>query len=192
MKKFEALRSNFILVETQHIDTDQIIPARFLKQTDKEGLADALFYDWRHDEDGKLDREQIFNRRADHAVKILVAGRNFGCGSSREHAVWALAAYGFAAILSPSIGDIFKTNALKNGLLPIEISEEFFEDLKKNADADLTIDLEYQYVDLKNQARFPFAIDRFAKLCLMQGTDQLGYILKKSAAIESYERRDFV
>jgi 3-isopropylmalate/(R)-2-methylmalate dehydratase small subunit len=189
MQPFHKLASSFITLPIENIDTDQIIPARFLKQTHREGLGDALFYDWRYHADGSRRAEQILNQRAGQDDQILVAARNFGCGSSREHAVWALQGYGFRVVISPSIGDIFKSNALKNGLLPIEVSQEFYERIRAQDVGALFVDLEKQEVKLACGVLEKFSIDSFARLCLLQGVDQLGYLLGMDEAISSFERR---
>lgn len=189
MQPFHKLTSTFITLPIENIDTDQIIPARFLKQTHREGLGDALFYDWRYHADGSRRSEQILNQRAGQDDQILVAARNFGCGSSREHAVWALQGYGFRVVISPSIGDIFKSNALKNGLLPIEVSQEFYERIRAQDVGALFVDLEKQEVKLACGMLEKFSIDSFARLCLLQGVDQLGYLLGMDEAISSFERR---
>jgi 3-isopropylmalate/(R)-2-methylmalate dehydratase small subunit len=189
MQPFHKLTSPFITLPLENIDTDQIIPARFLKQTHREGLGDALFCDWRYHADGSRRSEQILNQKAGQDYQILVAARNFGCGSSREHAVWALQGYGFRVVISPSIGDIFKSNALKNGLLPIEVSQEFYERIRAQEVGVLFVDLERQEVKLANGMIETFSIDPFARLCLLQGVDQLGYLLGMDEAISSFERR---
>jgi 3-isopropylmalate/(R)-2-methylmalate dehydratase small subunit len=191
---YERFASAVIPLPVENIDTDQIVPARFLKVTDKEGLADALFRDWRYEEDGGLkeptfilDKPQMYGR------KILLAGDNFGCGSSREHAPWALTAWGIRAVITTSCADIFRGNALKNGLLPIIVEHErlgqLFEMVRANPDVELTVDLEQQVVHLPGDEDLPFDVDPFAKLMLLQGTDELGYLLAKTPAIEAWESR---
>ncbi|MFY7930111.1 MAG: 3-isopropylmalate dehydratase small subunit [Oligoflexus sp.] len=189
MEPFKKLESNFILLSSEHIDTDQIIPARFLKQTHKQGLGEALFYDWRYDLDGRKKAGQVLNQKEGLGVQILVAGGNFGCGSSREHAVWALYDYGFRAVISPSISDIFKSNALKNGLLPIEVSAVYYARLLTAGDATVSIDLERQTVEVLGTEPFAFHIDPFARACLLQGVDQLGYLLAQQEAIRAFEQK---
>jgi len=162
------------------VDTDQIIPARYLKVTSKEGLGDALFADWRAEGKPAAHLER--------GAQVLVAGRNFGCGSSREHAPWALVGFGFRAVVAASFADIFKGNALKNGLLPVEIDERSLAKLHESKDAIVTIDVEGQLLLAPGvAARFP--LDPFAKTCLLQGVDELGYLLKRLPEIEAYERR---
>ncbi|WP_141734186.1 3-isopropylmalate dehydratase small subunit [Oligoflexus tunisiensis] len=188
MQAFDKLTSTFMVLPVENIDTDQIIPARFLKQTHREGLGDALFYDWRYHPDGSRV-DHVLNQRSGQADQILVAARNFGCGSSREHAVWALQGYGFRVVISPSIGDIFKSNALKNGLLPIEVTQGFYERIRAQEVGVLFVDLERQEVKLASGEIERFAIDPFARLCLLQGVDQLGYLLGMDDAISRFERR---
>lgn len=192
MQTFETFESPFILLDSQNIDTDQIVPARFLKLTDKEGLGNALFYDWRNDETGQKKSDQILNQKEEDGIRILVADANFGCGSSREHAVWALVAYGFRVVISPSIGDIFKSNALKNGLLPIEVDEAFYRSLRETPDALLRVDLRERSLGILEGPTFSFPIDPFARHCLLQGLDQLSYLLLHTADAEAFEARTAV
>jgi len=189
---YQSFSSRVIALPAENVDTDQIVPARYLKVTDKEGLADALFRDWRFNEDGTqreppfvLDRPEMAGRR------ILLAGDNFGCGSSREHAPWALAAWGIRAILSTSFADIFRSNALKNGLLPIAVEAErhrqLFGLLAGAPDAELSVDLEAQVVHLPGDEDLPFVVDPFARTMLLAGTDEMGYLLGQAAAIAAWE-----
>ena len=189
---YQRFASSVIPLPAENVDTDQIVPARFLKVTDKEGLADALFRDWRFEADGGLkeptfvlDKPQMYGRR------ILLAGDNFGCGSSREHAPWALVAWGIRAVITTSCADIFQGNALKNGLLPIIVDPEkhrqLFDLVASNPDVELTVDLEAQVVHLPGDEDLPFDVDPFSKLMLLQGTDELGYLLGKADAIEAWE-----
>jgi len=189
---YQSFSSRVIALPAENVDTDQIVPARYLKVTDKEGLADALFRDWRFNEDGTqreplfvLDRPEMAGRR------ILLAGDNFGCGSSREHAPWALAAWGIRAILSTSFADIFRSNALKNGLLPIAVEAErhrqLFGLLAGAPDAELSVDLEAQVVHLPGDEDLPFDVDPFARTMLLAGTDEMGYLLGQAAAIAAWE-----
>jgi 3-isopropylmalate/(R)-2-methylmalate dehydratase small subunit len=189
MQAFQKLCSAFITLPIENIDTDQIIPARFLKQTHRDGLGEALFFDWRYQTDGRPRPEQILNQRAGQDYQILVVARNFGCGSSREHAVWALQGYGFRVIISPSIGDIFKSNALKNGLLPIEVDQDFYERIYAQEVGVLFVDLDKQEVKLASGEIQKFAIDPFARLCLLKGVDQLGYLVGMDESISNFERR---
>jgi 3-isopropylmalate/(R)-2-methylmalate dehydratase small subunit len=191
MPQFTSLTSRVVPMPVDNIDTDQIIPARFLKTTDKAGLGANLFADWRYGQDGSLNPDFVLNKPQYQGAQILLAGDNFGCGSSREHAPWALVGFGFRAILSTSFADIFRNNALKNGLLPIEVSKdthkELFELFSSNHRAELTIDLASQTVTMPNGSIAEFAIDRFAKTCLLKGVDQLGYLLSFEKQIAEYE-----
>jgi 3-isopropylmalate/(R)-2-methylmalate dehydratase small subunit len=180
--KFEKLTSRFVSMPVDDVDTDQIIPARYLKVTTKVGLGDALFADWR--DEGK----PAAHLQSHQGAEILVARRNFGCGSSREHAPWALRGFGFRAVVASSFADIFKNNALKNGLLPVEIEENAIETLHANPSALVTIDLDAQLLVAPDLAvRFP--IDPFAKKCLREGVDELGYLLSHLPAIKAHEAR---
>ena len=191
---FATFTSQVIPLPAENVDTDQIVPARYLKVTDKRGLRDALFHDWRYDEDGGL-REPLFvmDRVAMLDRKILLVGDNFGTGSSREHALWALTAWGIRAILSTSFADIFRNNALKNGLLPIVVEAEkhhqLFALVDANPHAELTVDLEAQVVHLPGDEDLPFEVDPFARMMLLAGTDELGYLLGKLPAIDAWEAR---
>jgi 3-isopropylmalate/(R)-2-methylmalate dehydratase small subunit len=189
---FGTFTSRLIPLPAENVDTDQIIPARYLKVTDKDGLAEGLFRDWRFAEDGSLrqppfvlDQPEMAGRR------ILLAGDNFGGGSSREHAPWALAAWGVRAILSTSFADIFRSNALKNGLLPIVVGPErhrqLFELAESNPNAEVTVDLEAQVVHLPGDEDLPFDVDPFAKVMLLAGTDELGYLLRREPEIAAWE-----
>ena len=176
----------------ENVDTDQIVPARYLKVTDKEGLAEALFRDWRFNEDGSLkDPPFIIDRPGMAGRRILLVGDNFGAGSSREHAPWALAAWGVRAILSTSYADIFRSNSLKNGVLPIVVDPathaRLFELLARDPDAELTVDLSEQGVLLPDGTTIDFEIDPFAKRMILAGTDELGYLLAKDAEIGAWE-----
>src|SRR5262245_63052290 len=189
---FASFVSRVIPLPAENVDTDQIVPARYLKVTDKEGLADALFRDWRFEADGSLkstpfvlDQPEMAGRR------ILLAGDNFGCGSSREHAPWALVAWGVQAVITTSCADIFQGNALKNGLLPIIVDPErlkqLFDLVAADPDVELTVDLEGQVVHLPGDEDLPFNVDPFSKLMLLKGTDELGYLLGKEPAIAAWE-----
>ncbi len=192
MEAFTTLTSPFVTIPANDIDTDQIIPARFLKITDKAGLGDNLFFDWRYDENGNPKPDFILNQPHAKKARILVAGNNFGCGSSREHAPWALVGFGFRAIVSTSFADIFRNNALKNGLLPVQVDSETLEELfalaQEDENATLTIDLPEQILLLPSGRKASFPIDRFSKTCLLQGIDQLGYLQKHVLEIEAYEK----
>lgn len=188
MKPFTAFNSTVAHLPVRDIDTDQIIPARFLKTTSKEGLGSELFYDWRYDSSGDPRPEFILNTPRGKEAQILLAGDNFGCGSSREHAVWALAQFGFRAVISTSFADIFRQNALKNGLLPIAVSPEAHASLSSlPATARINVDLTAQHVELPGGEKIPFAVDPFARTCLLDGVDELGWILKHVANIADYE-----
>jgi len=186
---FKTLISQTLVLRMENIDTDQIIPARFLTTTSREGLGKLAFNDWRYDADGN-ENDHPLNGDAAKACHILVAGHNFGCGSSREHAPWALMDYGFRAVISSEIADIFHTNALKNGFLPIVIEASAHEWLLDNPGADVTIDLEACEVRLpRNGGTYPFKIDPFSRHCLLAGQDELDYLLGQDAEISAYERK---
>ena len=188
---FESFTSRVIPFPAENVDTDQIIPARFLKTTDRWGLSEALFNDWRFTDDGSPIPDFVLNRREMQGRRILLSGDNFGAGSSREHAAWALTAWGIRAILSTSFADIFRSNSLKNGLLPIVVEAErhrqLFELLVTNPEVELTVDLEAQVVHMPGDEDLPFDVDPFAKRMLLEGTDEIGYLLGREAAIAAYE-----
>ena len=190
MAQFTTITSRFVVIPACDIDTDQIIPARFLKATDKNGMGDNLFADWRYNPDGSPKPDFILNKPESKSAQILVAGDNFGCGSSREHAPWALTGYGFRAVISTSFADIFRNNSLKNGLLPIVVDEathKLLLDLVDEAPrADLTIDLATQTVSYPGGS-FTFTIDPFNKACLLNGVDELGYIMGFEKDIAAFE-----
>jgi len=184
--------SKAIPLPAENVDTDQIVPARYLKVTDKAGLAEALFRDWRFEEDGSLKEPRFVLDRPEMAGRrILVAGDNFGAGSSREHAPWALTAWGIRAILSTSFADIFRSNSLKNGVLPIVVDPtthtRLFELLEAAPDAEFTVDLSEQGVLLPDGSTIDFDIDPFAKRMLLAGTDEIGYLLEKEPEIAAWE-----
>ena len=183
-KRFE---SACLVLPIDNIDTDQIIPARFLKTTSKAGLGDQLFYDWRYDASGAPKSDFVLNQPEAVRAHVLVAGDNFGCGSSREHAPWALTQFGFKAVISTSFADIFKQNALKNRLLPIVVPADVHAELLKSPGAIVKIDLEAQTVTLMDGRSVEFPIDQFAKHCILEGVDELGYILQQESAIAAYE-----
>jgi 3-isopropylmalate/(R)-2-methylmalate dehydratase small subunit len=193
MEKFTAFTSRLAPLAIDNVDTDQIIPARFLKTTSKTGLGDQLFYDWRYDAEGNPKPEFLINRPEGRAAQILLAGDNFGCGSSREHAPWALTQYGFRAVISTSFADIFRGNSLKNSLLPIvvppDVHKALFAAFEKNRAATVRVDLAEQKLTLPDGSTIQFPIDEFAKQCLLQGVDELGYILQQSDAIQAYEAK---
>lgn len=193
MNKFTTFTSTCLPLRTENIDTDQIIPARFLKVTSKEGIGKHFFDNWRFDENGREKQDSIFSDTKYKDAKILIAGNNFGCGSSREHAVWATLDYGFAAVISSSFGDIFYNNSLKNGLLPVPIKQEELDKLLELIELEpktrVTIDLENQYVKIPGASlEFTFPIDQFRKACLMNGVDELGYIVSLEEKIQKYEK----
>lgn len=191
MEKFIAFTGRLAPLAIDNIDTDQIIPARFLKTTSKAGLGDQLFYDWRYDAEGNPKPDFIVNRPEGRAAKVLLAGDNFGCGSSREHAPWALTQYGFRAVISTSFADIFRGNSLKNSLLPIvvphDVQQALFKAVEKDPSVSVHVDLEKQELTLPEGSTVQFAIDEFAKQCMLQGVDELGYILAQDDAIAAYE-----
>jgi 3-isopropylmalate/(R)-2-methylmalate dehydratase small subunit len=191
MEPFSTLKSTAILLAKDDIDTDQIIPARYLKVTDKAGLAEGLFSGWRYQPDGRLDPDFPLNRSEMAEARILVSGNNFGCGSSREHAPWALVGWGFKAVISTSFADIFRSNALKNGLLPVTIDPDSYqklvEFLEEVPHSKLVIDLASQTLELPDGKMTTFPIDPFHKTCLLQGVDSLGYLLKHMNQIEAFE-----
>ena len=187
--KFETVESKTVALPIDNIDTDQIIAARFLKTTSMEGLGDNLFLDWRKLPDGSLNPDFPLNKPSAQGAQILVTGDNFGCGSSREHAPWALKQYGFKAIISTSFADIFKGNALKNGLLPIVMPRDIHAELLKWSGIALKIDLASQTVTLAGGRTVEFPIDPFVKQCLLDGVDELGYMLKQEPAIAAYEAK---
>lgn len=193
MEKFKPFISRVAPLPIDNIDTDQIIPARFLKTTSKTGLGNELFYDWRYDADGNPNPEFILNRPEGRAAQVLLGGDNFGCGSSREHAPWALLQYGFRAVISTSFADIFRGNALKNSLLPVvvpvETQKALFEMVATDAAATVSVDLATQTLTLPNGSRVTFPIDQFAKHCMLEGIDELGYILQQEPAIAAYEAK---
>ena len=184
---FKTLTSRSVVLAQENIDTDQIIPARFLTTTSKDGLGKSVFYDWRYDEDGRPKNSSVFNGVNPATHQILVAGSNFGCGSSREHAPWALADFGFRAVISSDIADIFKSNALKNGLLPVEIEDATHEALLATPGAEVTIDLENCVVTFGNNVQASFKVEPFARRCLLDGVDPLGHLMNQLPQIEAYE-----
>jgi len=186
MEPVRHVRSRTVVIPSSNIDTDQIIPARFLTTTSKEGLGKHLFADWRYLKDGTPNPEFVLNQAAARDCQVLVAGRNFGCGSSREHAPWALLDYGFRAVVSTEIADIFRSNALKNGLLPISVDEAAAAWLIEHPGAEVDIDLTTMHLSMPG-ASVGFALEAFARHCLMNGVDELGYLRGKLADIERYE-----
>ena len=182
-----TFRSRLVPLPINNVDTDQIIPARFLKTISKQGLDKQLFNDWRYDAQGNPKPDFILNQPRVRGAQILLAGDNFGCGSSREHAPWALTQFGFKAVISTSFADIFKQNSLKNGLLPIVVPRDVHAKLLAAPNAVVAVDLESQTLTLADGSAVNFQIDEFSRHCLLEGVDELGYILKQEAAIAAYE-----
>ncbi len=193
MRKFTTFSSRVLPMPVDNVDTDQIIPARFLKTISKEGLDKQLFYDWRYDAEGNPKPDFLLNKPEAKGVEILLAGDNFGCGSSREHAPWALTQFGFRAVVSTSFADIFKGNALKNSLLPIVVPREIHGELFRAVEADpqytVTVDLAAQKLVLPDGRAVEFPVDAFSKHCMLEGVDELGYILQHETEIAAYEAR---
>ncbi|NUM43916.1 MAG: 3-isopropylmalate dehydratase small subunit [Anaerolineales bacterium] len=192
MQAFTTLTSTILPLPHNDVDTDQIIPAEYLKVTDKNGLVEGLFKRWKVLPDGSPDPAFPLNKPEYQGAEILLAGDNFGCGSSREHAPWALAGWGFRAVISTSFADIFRNNSLKNGLLPIVVDEETHRDLfdltEESAEATLSVDLAAQTLTLPGGKQVTFPIDGFSKTCMLEGVDQLGYLLKRVDQIEAFEK----
>jgi len=193
MEKFIKITSTIVPLPIENVDTDQIIPARFLKATSKEGFGDNLFRDWRYDKDNRPIESFVLNNPV-YKGEILVAGKNFGCGSSREHAAWAIAGYGFKIVVSAFFADIFKNNAMNNFVLPVVVSEEFlaevFESVKKDPQTTLTVDLENQLITNNATGNSEtFAINAYKKECFLQGFDDIDYLLNKKETIDAYEER---
>jgi 3-isopropylmalate/(R)-2-methylmalate dehydratase small subunit len=192
MQPFKSLTSKVIPLPLNNIDTDQIIPARYLKVTDKNGLVEGLFSGWRYQADGQPDPVFPLNDEKYQDAQILAAGDNFGCGSSREHAPWALVGWGIRAVISTSFADIFQNNALKNGLLTLavdtKIHSKILEKIEREPELEVTIDLPSQQLRLPDGSSFTFPIDPFSKTCLIEGVDQMGYLLMRSEKIELFEQ----
>jgi 3-isopropylmalate/(R)-2-methylmalate dehydratase small subunit len=192
MEPFVTLQSTAVVLPLENVDTDQIIPARFLKTTDRLGLGSNLFADWRYDAAGAPKRDFVLNRPEAKSAQLLVVGRNFGCGSSREHAPWALLGFGFRAVVSSEFADIFRNNALGNGLLPVALPETVVERIgaliARDPTTVFTVDLESQSFALPGGERLEFPVDPFARHCMLQGVDKLGYLAAKELEIASYER----
>ncbi len=194
MNRFTTFSSRVVIVPANDVDTDQIIPARFLKVTDKAGLGASLFADWRYQADGKTPRPEFpLNAPRAAGAQVLLAGDNFGCGSSREHAPWALTGFGFRAVVSTSFADIFRSNALKNGLLPVALDAAthaaLLQQLGREPEAEVTVDLESRTLGLPDGNTAGFPIDDFSRTCLLQGVDELGYLLRFADRIADFERR---
>jgi 3-isopropylmalate/(R)-2-methylmalate dehydratase small subunit len=187
MEPIRTFTSKTVVLPSENVDTDQIIPARFLKVTSKIGIGKHLFADWRYDAAGNPKPDFILNRPEAAGASVLVAGDNFGCGSSREHAPWALYDYGFRAIISSSIADIFRSNSLKNGLLPLVIDATIHAKLLAQPGQNVTVSLENQTLTLADGTTTKFPIDPFARYCLMNGVDELGFLLTQDAAITAFE-----
>jgi 3-isopropylmalate/(R)-2-methylmalate dehydratase small subunit len=191
MKPFTNFESRIVPLPINNVDTDQIIPARFLKTTSKLGLDQQLFFDWRYDDKGQPKADFILNQPGVRGAEVLLAGDNFGCGSSREHAPWALTQFGFRAVISTSFADIFRGNSLKNSLLPIvvppDVHEALFATVAKNPNARVKIDLAAQKLTLPDGRAVEFPVDAFSKQCLLDGVDEMGYILKQDSAIAAFE-----
>ncbi len=193
MQAFKKLTSTAVPLPIEDVDTDQIIPARFLKATTREGFGDNLFRDWRYNADGTPKADFVLNNPV-YQGDILVAGRNFGCGSSREHAAWALTDYGFRVVVSSFFADIFRGNSLNNGLLPVQVSEDFLHQIftaaEKNPNAKFTVDLAAQTFTIEDtDAVFEFEIDSYKKMCMMNGYDDIDYLLSVKDEIEAFEQR---
>ena len=189
MSAFAALTSRSVVLRQSNIDTDQIIPARFLSTTERAGLGKHAFNDWRWQADGSPNPEFAFNQSHNAGRQILLAGANFGCGSSREHAPWALTDLGLRAIVSSEIADIFRNNSLKNGLLPIVLDEAIVQSLMQRPDDELTVDIDARELRTPAGDVHPFPLDAFARTCLMEGVDELGYLLLRDPQIKQYEER---
>ena len=192
MEPYRKFSSRMIPLPQENVDTDQIIPARFLKTTEKTGLGKVLFCDWRYDESGNPKPDFVLNRPEMAGASILLAGNNFGCGSSREHAPWALTDFGFRALISTTFADIFRNNSLKNGLLPIIVDKavhtKLFQMVEKDPGVEVTVDLESQSLLLPGGESVTFPIDPYSKKCLLKGLDDLGYLLSFSEKIAEYEK----
>jgi len=188
MPAVQTIRSRTVVIPTSNIDTDQIIPARFLTATSRSGFGKNLFADWRYDQDGNPKPDFALNKPEARGARVLVAGRNIGCGSSREHAAWALQDFGIDAVISTEFADIFRTNCLKNGLLPLLVNEKTHAWLLAHPGAELSIDIATTTLTLPDGTAVPFPLEGFAKYCLLNGVDELGFLLSKTDAIATYER----
>ena len=186
MKAVREIRSRTVVLPAENVDTDQIIPARFLVTTSREGLGKGLFADWRWESDGQPKADFVLNRPEAEGARVLVAGRNFGCGSSREHAVWALQAGGFDAVVSPAFADIFRGNALKNGLVPVQVDEATHARLVESGGVEVTVDVASGVLS-HGASRAPFPLEPFARYCLVNGTDELAFLLSREREIAAYE-----
>ncbi len=188
MKAVRVVKARTVVMPIANVDTDQIIPARFLTVTTREGLGKALFMDWRYDKEGNPRPDFVLNDKDTSGAGILVAGDNFGCGSSREHAPWALLDYGFEAVVSTGFADIFRNNSLKNGLLPVVVDEETHRALMAEPGMEVTIDLQAGTLTLANGKAVSFPIDAFARSCLLNGKDELAFLLEQETSIAAYEK----
>jgi 3-isopropylmalate/(R)-2-methylmalate dehydratase small subunit len=188
MEKVTVITSRTVVINQADVDTDQIVPARFLTTTTRVGLGKALFADWRYDKTGAPRPDFVLNTPAAAGCQVLVAGNNFGCGSSREHAPWALLDYGIRAVISTGIADIFRGNSLKNGLVPVIVDADTHAWLIANPGAEVTVDVEQRHVKLPDGRTVEFPIDGFARYCLLNGVDQLGFLLSQSDAITRFEQ----
>ena len=189
MAGFRELKSKSVVLAQTNIDTDQIIPARFLSTTERAGLGKHAFNDWRWQADGSPNADFPFNQARNAGRSILLAGRNFGCGSSREHAPWALTDLGLRAIVSSEIADIFRNNSLKNGLVPVVLAEDIVQALMQRPDDELTVDIAARELRTPDGRAYVFPLDAFAQTCLLEGVDELGYLLARQAEIQAYEDR---
>lgn len=189
MEPVTEIRSRTAVLPLEDVDTDQIIPARFLRTTVREGLGENLFADWRYDSDGEKNASFVLNRPEAQGARILIAGRNFGCGSSREHAPWALLDYGFRAVISTEIADIFRNNSLKNGFLPVVVDAEIHGLLLENPGIELTLDVESRSLSLPDGRVTEFPLESFSRYCLLNGVDQLGFLLNHAGDISRFENR---
>ena len=189
MKAIQTITSRTVVLPSSNIDTDQIIPARFLTTTTREGLGRSLFADWRYDAQGTPKADFVLNRPEAQGCHILVAGNNFGCGSSREHAPWALLDYGLQAVVSTEIADIFRSNSLKNGFLPVVVDQATSDWLLTNPGAEVTINVAQTTLALPNGTRVKFPLEAFSRYCLLNGVDELGFLLDRQAQIETFERQ---
>ncbi len=189
MEPINKISSRTVVIPLDDVDTDQIIPARYLRTTVRAGLGENLFADWRYDKDGTQVADFVLNKDEANDAEILVTGRNFGCGSSREHAPWALLDYGFRAVISTEIADIFRSNSLKNGFLPVVVDEQTHEWLIKNPGAEITLDIESSTLILPDGRSTSFPLESFSQYCLLNGIDELGFLMDNSAAIDAYEEQ---
>jgi len=191
MATFTMLTSRVVPLLVDNVDTDQIIPARFLKVTDKKGLGEQLFCDWRYNSDGTPKSDFVLNQPQHRGSQVLLAGDNFGCGSSREHAPWALTAFGFRAVISTTIADIFRSNSMKNGLLPVILTvadhKQLVNEIQKLPNAEVTINLEKQEITFPSKIQVKFPIDPFSRFCLLNGVDELEYLRRFIKEVEQYE-----